>query len=601
MNSELLEYFHRELEFLDSEGPRFARQYPNIGPLLVSPAGTDADPHVERMIQAFAWLNARVQLHMDRDLAEVTNALFSVVFPYAQVPFPSCAVAEFAPRKPQELPAEGTLLPRGTELKSEQIRGIRCQFRTTSPVCLRPLTLSGAAFHRVKDELPVQSVLRLNLQSSVPGRGIAFGPNPLRIFLGAPPAAAFQLYEILVRDCIAAAVVGQEGRRFDVTRPGLVTGGGFQPDESLLPRRARVPDGHRMLYEYFAFPEKHLFVDVHGLETLDDAPLGETIQLDLKFKSTLPELEKIVLGDALRLNSTPIVNLFSMHTEPVALTHETDEYSVRPDVRYPAAYEIFSIDHVTAVSADRAIRVPEFYEPQRANDPGGCEAAWISRRRTADARNDDPRMGISLADPAGHFLTVDEWTLDVEATCMNADLPATLPFRGKGPRLAVDNRRRCDVDCIVPPTRRANPPQGDSGHGKFVAMLALQSLSLGENRTDVAPRLREFLRLWSPPESRKGMTNIDCLVTAEARQVLEEIWVGSARCAARGVEVAARMDESLSPGGSVFLFCSVLEQFLSVTSATNCFTRLVARSSETDRLIHRFPARAGDRTLATLT
>lgn len=605
MNLDLLEYFHRELKFLQSQGPQFANEYPDIGPLLTAPSRDTADPHVERLIQAFAWLNARVHLHIDRDLREIAEYLFSVVFPHAQRPFPACAVVQLAPRIPEQLPPEGTTVPRGTLLESDQVRGMQCRFQTCFPVTIRPIELTEVHLQRLKvDAAPsfvpaARSVLSLDVRSLTSGCGIRLGPTPLRVFLQGSRTTSFPLYEILVRDSIGVAIVDAEGQRTELPGRGLVLGVGFQPDESLLYTDARSQSGHGLLLDFFAFPEKFLFVDVCGLDRLDTTDLGEKARVEIYCSRSHRELEKLVSKSNVGLHCAPIVNLFSMRTEPVALTHDRAEYPVVPDARFPDQFEIYSIDRVFAVSADRVIRIPRLYEPRQPHDTDHCNAAWISQRRSR--RQSLSGMWVSLADPAGQFLAVDRWTLDIEATCTNADMPASLPFHGDGPQLKLPNRSMFDARCVVPPTRRADPPLLQWGHGKLVAMLAFQSLPLVCESSSVTKRLQDFLRVWSPSGVREAVGFTECLVAAEARQILEEVWVETHRCFARGVEVTVDLDESRSPGSSAFLFATVLEQFLAVTSAINCFTRVVAKSSETHRTICRFPVRAGHQTLASLT
>jgi type VI secretion system protein ImpG len=157
------------------------------------------------------------------------------------------------------------------------------------------------------------------------------------------------------------------------------------------------------------------------------------------------------------------------------------------------------------------------------------------------------------------------------------------------------------AECILPPTHRCDPPLARHGHGKLVALLALQSLPLFCENPVSNFRFREFLGCWNPVRSRDAQIFVESVLEARSRQVLEEVWAGTDRCFARGVEVILEIDESRLPGRSAYLFANVLERFLSLTSSINCFTRLIVRSSETRNILHRSPARAGNQVLASLT
>jgi type VI secretion system protein ImpG len=254
---------------------------------------------------------------------------------------------------------------------------------------------------------------------------------------------------------------------------------------------------------------------------------------------------------------------------------------------------------VSAVSSERVVGIREFFEPRRPTEPDPGEPAWIARRRFGGpARRATHWLG--LADPDGEFLDLDKWTLDVELTCLNGDVPSKLPYFGAGPRLHVTDDCGVDIECIVPPTRRLEPPMMPEAQGKLVAMLALQLLPLFHENPTASMRLREVIGHWNPNPSGESSSFVASIVESNARQVLEEVWSGAYRCFARGVEVTIDIDESALPARSVFLFAGILEHFLSWSSSLNCFTRLVVRSSETGKVLHRSAVRAGDQLLESL-
>lgn len=609
MNPELLEYFHRELQFLFRQGPEFARRHPDIAPLLEMPARSAADPHVERLIQAFAWMNARVQMQLDGQLDQLVESFFSVVFPHAQRPFPACAVVQLSESAPARSRAIATCVPAGTWLESDAVgRGPVCRFRTVYPVELSGLVLDDASYQSLKpDQIPefapsARSVLRLRLRSRDPGGPMRLRPDRmLRLFLRAPRGTSFPLYELLVRHSMGIAVSDGADHRVEYACGGLVKGVGFRGDESLLPRVARTPAGHELLLEFLAFPEKFLFVDIAGLPELDAAEFVDPVEVAIYCRGQSRELEALVSASTIRLDCTPIVNLFPARAEPVSVTHEQPEYLVRPDARHPESVEVYSIDKVHAVSANRVAPIREFFEPSRPSDDRTGPASWIARRERRAGGPVLPDVWLGLSDPSGEFLQLDEWTLDLELTCLNGDLPASLPYYGAGPRLRVSRGADVEVECIVPPTRRLDPPLARLGHGKLVALLALQSLPLFCENAAAEFRLREYVGAWNPNPSRETQAFVECLTDARARQSLDEVWIGTSRCFARGVEITVDLDESRLPGRSACLYASVLEHFLSLSSSINCFTRLTVHSTETRHVLYRSAVRAGEQQLASLS
>lgn len=608
MNEQLLEYFQRELQFLTEAGPEFARRHPEVAALLDPTQMPAPDPHMERMIQAFALLNSRIHLHLDRDLSQLTDALHSVVFPFAHRPIPSCAVVRLLPPAGRQSASagDGPTIPRGTLIESDPIGGLRCRFRTCYPVTLLPVELRAARLERLTagaapDVAPqARSVLRLRFDASDSADVSFRGTSRLRMFLQAPRHTSFPLYELLVHDSVGISVSGANGQTAQVPGPGLIEGVGFRSDETLLPWPPGSPAGHRLLLEFFAFPEKYLFLDVCGLDQPAASDLGRSAELLIYLNRSHRELENHVSDDTLLLHCTPVVNLFHQRAEPISLDHEQTGYSVRPDVRFRDGLEPYSIDRVTAISNDRSVEVPALYEPGRYGRDRFRQAVWTASRRQQHAGDDSTGFQLNVADPLGELLEDDEWTLDVEITALNGELPAALPFHGRGPRLRFRDKECVEVECIVAPTHRRPPLTLQHGHRKLVSLLALQSLPLLCEDSERS-HLQDVLALCDPTHSHESQAIVEGVVRSRAKQVLEEISVGTARCTCHGIEAEIELDESRFPGGSAFLFAGVLERFLSVSCSMNCFTRLVIRSTETQKTLYRFPARVAEQTLASVS
>src|SRR5688500_17276392 len=96
MRDELLGYYERELIFLRRMGAEFARKYPKIATRLQLEEEKVEDPHVERMIEAFAFLAGRISLKLDDELPEITESFLNVLYPHYLAPIPSMAIAQFS-------------------------------------------------------------------------------------------------------------------------------------------------------------------------------------------------------------------------------------------------------------------------------------------------------------------------------------------------------------------------------------------------------------------------------------------------------------------------------------------------------------------------
>jgi type VI secretion system protein ImpG len=98
VSDDLLPYYQRELAFIRRLGDEFARANPKIaGRLRIAPDAIE-DPHVGRLIEAFALLNARIRRKLDDDFPELTQAMLGVLYPHYLAPIPSMAVVQFVGR-----------------------------------------------------------------------------------------------------------------------------------------------------------------------------------------------------------------------------------------------------------------------------------------------------------------------------------------------------------------------------------------------------------------------------------------------------------------------------------------------------------------------
>ena len=401
MQDELLQYYERELTYLRRLGAEFGREYPRVAAgLQLEPTRSD-DPHVERLLEGFAFLAARVHLKLDSDFPVITEALLETVYPEYTRPVPSMSLVQFHVDPEQGQVTTGYRIPRETLLHAREFGGIACRFRTCYETTLWPVAVSEAAWvapHQLQP--PVRATeavaaLRVRLQA----RGEAgFGKLPLeqlRFYLNAEPAVAAALYELLCNNCVAI-LLRQPGRPAEppIRLPAsCLRPVGFELGEGVLPAPRRSFVGYRLLSEYFTFPEKFFFLDLSGLERLRDTDFGN--QLELVFLISRFEraerrtlLESAVNADVMRLGCTPVINLFPRTSEPILVNQRRPEYPIIADARRRETIEIYSVEEVAAVTAGRSdvVRLEPLYAYRHSHPADRERLYWSASRRPRDWR-----------------------------------------------------------------------------------------------------------------------------------------------------------------------------------------------------------------------
>ena len=121
MNRQFLRHYNNELVHIREMAAEFARDFPKIaGRLALDGDGKEAciDPFVERLLEGFAFLAARVQLKFDAEFPRFTQSLLESVYPHYLAPVPSMLIAQFEPELEESGLATGYSIPRGTILRS---------------------------------------------------------------------------------------------------------------------------------------------------------------------------------------------------------------------------------------------------------------------------------------------------------------------------------------------------------------------------------------------------------------------------------------------------------------------------------------------------
>ena len=373
MIDELLPYYERELKFIRQMAGEFAEKYPKVaGRLLLQPE-TCEDPHVERLIEAFALLAGRVHRKLDDEFPEITEALLDVLYPHYLRPVPPQAIVQFQLDPSQSAPAS-TKLKSGIPVHSKPENGNVCSFRTCYPVTLWPLRITDASVSPVNrfvmPGMPADAaaVIRIGVECLGGLRMEQLPLDSLRFYLNGESAAVHTLYEFLFLNTLRIAVrtlPAREGNAQAILPPGSLQPVGFTTAEGVLPYSDRSFLGYRLLQEYFTFPEKFFFVDLKGLDRMARSGFGTAFEILIYLKQPdqphrLIALEQSVGADTFQLGCTPMVNLFERIAEPIRVTQTKTEYHIVPDQHRQWATEVYSVDRVASASY---LEEPKVYEP----------------------------------------------------------------------------------------------------------------------------------------------------------------------------------------------------------------------------------------------
>jgi type VI secretion system protein ImpG len=609
MSKDLLYYVESELTFISQMAEEFAAKYPKIAGRLRLEDKEAPDPHVERLIQAFAMLTGRIRHKIDDEFPEVVESLLDILYPHYLRPVPPVAITQFQFDPQQSRPTEPASVPAGAVLHSRPSGGAVCTFRTCYPVTVWPLRVSSASVGSVSaaglSNAPSDAALALRIQLRTLGDVplSVLNPPSLRFYLNGEGSALHRLYELLFVDAIGVQIRPLERERQNVTQglePDCIQPVGFHSSEGLFPYSDRSFLGYRLLQEYFHFPQKFLFFDLSGLKTVNLAALGSGMEIVVLFRDSelrehIPSITQIVRADTFQLGCTPIVNLFEALADPIRLSHAVTEYRVVPDFHRQSTTEVYSVDKVTstAVYSEEPHVYEPFYSLRHTYHEGRSKCFWYAHRRPSMRKGDEgTEVYLSLVDLDFDPALPPVELLSVRVTCTNRDFVSRLSWQREWGEIEGEGLPLVQARCLVKPKPASRAPLRGSLQWRLISHLALNRLSIVQGGG--LPALQEILRLYCFSEDEDTRKRILGLTALHSEASVSRVVFDSGVAFCRGLDIEVEFDEEQFAGSGPYLLACVLERFFGLYSAVNSYTRLTARSKQRREVIRRWPPRIAE-------
>lgn len=608
----LLPYYERELTHLRRLSHDFAKRYPKVaGRLLISGENCD-DPHIERLIESFAFLAGRIHKKLDDDYPEFTDALLQVIYPQYLRPFPSVSIARFEPLPSTSVDGGNPVVPRHTTLHTRPVRGVACRFRTAYEVQVSPVRVEHAAYENTFDtsglspSLVARTAAVIRLRLSLPQEETGYRQSSsakLRFFLNGEPGVVAAIREAVLGHALGIWVTNDTSSAKSELPISAIMPVGFDDDECLLDADARCHPAYQLLLEYFAYPEKFNFVDLDlNAVWLNLPSTVREIDVRIAFPNHLHELYDVHLLDRISkenflLHCTPVVNLFRHHPEPIRMTETVSSYPVIVDTRQPKAYEVHSIRKVYRVrqdaNSDTVTEYRPFYSVRHSDPHDGPIRYWHAE--FAD-KNGDFNVSLALVDSALVPERAETNTISLDLMCTNRDLPAQLPFGLREGDLFLEGGASAFVVQLMrKPTLSYRFPRGRGAQWRLISHLTLNQFSLAGSGADA---LKEILTLYDITDSSTSSRQIQGIDSVHHETGVTRIAGNPFPVFVKGVDIRLVVDERHYAGTGLFSFTQVLDRFFALYVHTNSFTRLTVVSKQSGKELVRCPARNGASILA---
>ncbi|MBN2243175.1 MAG: type VI secretion system baseplate subunit TssF [Acidobacteria bacterium] len=578
-------YYQDEITFLREMGREFAQAHPEAAHLL---SEGENDPDVERLLEGFAFLAGRIRQKLDDEYPELTHSLMSLLFPHYLRPIPPISLVEFSPI--QGMLRQSSRIPKGTEIASVPVDGTSCRFRTCFDVDLHPLRIESVHIQK-----PVGGKTELTICIAAES-GFSLAKSEignLRFFLAGEGGKLlyYQLCRHVEKIRLGTAAAGKRADDLFLD-PGSVRAAGFARGESLLPYPGTSFDGYRLLQEYFSFPEKFLFVDLVHLESVRRRLESDRLEIGFIFSRDMDASVK-ASTESIRLYCSPVVNLTRVESDPILVDHKRTEYRIRPAGNNTRHFEIYSVDGATGwiQGTSQKKEYPPFHSFRggRTASAGG-DVFYDTRIRNAVA-GEGTDVYVSFVNREQLTALPPTETVTFDLTCTNRILAEKL--RIGDIRLATDSSPSfARFQNITRISRAIRPPLEGDLPWRLLSHLALNATSLSS-----VPAFKGVLELYNfhslenQQASRANRLHIDGIVDVESSR--EDLLYKGVPI--RGMTTRLGFKESHFDGdGDMFLFASILNEFLALYVSLNSFSRLMVTGVEKGETFE-WPTRIGHR------
>jgi len=588
-------YYQREISFLREMGEIFSVQHPKIAKRLGLSKDHAADPHVERLIESFAFLTAYLQSDIDAQFPRISGALLDTLFPILTRPIPSMGIVEFALDEGKKM-TQSYVLEKGSKVYTEGSEaGTTARFRTGAPVHFHPIKIESASIRSLRNYKTLDGLYRhtngivLSLKS-LAGDFARMDLQHMRIFLNMPRNQALQFYSYLMR-ADAPLAYAVEKDNFTLYHHLRLRSVGLNHDDVILPC-SDTHIGYALLQEYFVFPEKFFFIDVPippGLES-------DTIQVVLPMAIS-DSLSAFAFSEKnIKLHCAPIVNLFDKTTEPLVFDHKKLEYRLVPDRRYEKYMEIYSINDLYASRSleEKERTIAPYFSYSAEHLRSDTAIFWYARRAATTQRFPGTNIFIALVDRQATPVAHAQDTVYARTVCTNrrmaADIQANTNFYSEK---AVPSS---SIQTLFELTEPMYPSQGGGTQWKLVSMLATSYLTFSDGDQG-AERLRNLLRMLSEVTLVDNHEEIESIQRMEVQPCVRRFmrpkdWAGFHH----GNAVTLYIDEHMVSADHMFLLLSLLDRFFATQAQMHTFSCLSVRSNVRSGVWHTWDQQSGQKT-----
>ena len=356
MSTTHLDIYESELHKIKHQLHLISQQNPGLLQGNHSAHPLHRDPHINRLIESFAFLTAGLQSKLQDHHTDFAAEILRLIYPWHTRPLPSTNILCLTPHANTQ---KTNTIDKGTEI-SIQSQQNTCRFRTVYKTQIQPLCITQCTYIKADDSQDQQAhqpgaknkvsenILEIRLEGSNPNVDISqLNLTNLRLHITLEQTQACQLYGQLLHECTEIRLSDSNTQHlYSCSTCHTV---GFSNEEALTPHIAQTHKGHQLLSELMHCPEKFLYIDISNQDLSVISSPCSSLTLQFYFKAGHSPLFDFISKKTFALNTTPIVNLCEMDAEPIRISDNQTQYPIIP--QHHANKTDFSIHSIQSVKS----------------------------------------------------------------------------------------------------------------------------------------------------------------------------------------------------------------------------------------------------------
>lgn len=600
MIEELLPYYEKQLQEFGQQSREFASKYPKIAQRLSLNQEQIDDPHIERLIQAFSLISARIDKKLADSYDIFTRSIFEVMFPQYLKPFPACSVVSFEDVNKIKQLTDRQVIPKATTLKAKSTRGVQCEYQTVQDVVLLPIQLK-----QIKFKTHPSAHMHLNQNATLSmgfeifsQKNQLLAQENLPIFLDAISNFPLQVLDSIFKASTSFSIrVGQNS--FDIANPFEIMG--FDELQSVLPIDQHTHHAYRLLMEYFCVPEKFNFLKLK-LDFIKYFNLEQSeFELQMHFKLNLNDQASIRNYSELnaanfKLFATPIVNLFKKQAEPQKINHKRMEYPLITDAHHPEYYQAYSILKMNMVreksDQDQVFYpvLPFFAMSHYHQD----KVQFFYSLNPEQMKNKHQELNYSVISRALEPHATQSDFISTEILCTNRELPYESYNKDQNALTLNDSNLARRALMLKRPSIPYYFEQNKKEQWRIISHLSLNNLSLMKG--DAVSHIKELLALYNLSKSKENQIIIDAIKNIQFSTTQKLVESKPFPLFVRGLKVEVEVDAEVFRGHSLYIFSQLLTHVFNLKVNMNSFVDVIIVDVNTQQELYQCVQNVGGKT-----